>query len=109
MPPEVIREVLWTAFGLPGATDTEVVRVERKDTTRPLAIWRTERADVDGIGSAVDGVWSAVSRARRHFFRRDDLHQRWLARIGLGVEDVKARGAQAWHEQVTPLHVGVGF
>src|SRR5258707_14374670 len=105
MPPEVVGEVLWPPHSLPGATDAEVVVIEGEDAAWSLAARRAESADVDGLCPTMDGVRPAVARARRHLLGRDDLHQLWLAGIGLGVEDVDARGAQARHEQVAALDV----
>src|SRR5258706_11903479 len=107
MPPEVVGEVLWPPHSLPGATDAEIVVIEGEDAAWSLAARRAEGADVDGLCPTMDGVRPAVARAGRHLPGGDDLHQLRLTGIGLGVEDVDARGAQAWHEQVAAFAVRV--
>ena len=78
-----------------------------KIAARPVAVRRAEGADVDAVGSAVDGVPVGVAGLRRHLLRLDRLDDLGLGRVGLGVDDVDARGAEAGHDQVAPLDVRV--
>ena len=52
-------------------------------------------------------VRRCVSGPRDELFRLDHLHDFRLAGIRLGIEDMDARRADARHDQVTALHVGM--
>ena len=56
VPPEVVVQVLVAAVDLPAAEHVEGVVVEHEDAAGTLAVGGAEGADVDAVGSAVDGV-----------------------------------------------------
>ncbi len=72
------------------------------------AVVRPQGADVDGVRPAVDGVGPAVARAFHDLLRLDDLGDGRVPGVGLGVDDVDARAAQARHNQITPFQMRVG-
>src|ERR1700694_2780657 len=91
MPPEIVAEELGTAVDLPAAEHVKAFMVEQETSAGSATLGVAERAHVDGIGSAVNRMWPAVSRARRDLLRFDHLDQLRTARIGLGIDDVQAR------------------
>ncbi len=105
MPPGIIGEVLRSTVHFPLASDVEALVIHQEDAARPLAFSIAEGGDVDALGPAMDGVRSRIARFVGDLLGFDHLDDRGLARIGLGVEDVNARGAQARHDQIAPLHV----
>ena len=56
----------------------------------------------------MDRVRPAVAGAIGYLLGLDRVHELGLSRIGLGVEDVDPRGAQARNEQVATFQVGMG-
>src|SRR5262249_42653750 len=107
VPPEVVGQILVATVGLPGAFDVERVVVNDEHAARTVAVRRAERARVDAVWSAVDGVRTAIAGLARQLVGLDHLDQPWLAWIRLRVQHVDARGAQSGHEQVAPLDVRV--
>src|SRR5207248_10529367 len=111
VPPEVVRKLLGAAVDLPAALDRERVVVDHEDAARSVAVGVAERAHVDPIRTAVDGVGSAVAGTVGDLFRFDRMDELGLLGSGSDVEDVDARRTQPGNEQVAPLHVwmrGVG-
>jgi hypothetical protein len=108
VPPEIVGQLLLVTFDLPATAHVEALAVDDEDAARAAAVGIAERADVDAVGTAVDGVWTRVAGAVRDLARLDGLHQRGAPGIGFGVEHVDARGAQARDEQVPALAVRVG-
>ena len=107
VPPEVVGQLLRPAVLLPGALDREVLVVEQEDPAGAVAVGVAERGDVDPVGAAVDRVRARVARLARDLLGLDDLGQLRRLRVVLDVDDVDARGAQARHEQVAALDVGM--
>ncbi len=105
MPPDVIGELLRPAIDLPAAERLEALVIHHEDAARRLAVRVAERRDVDAARPAMDGVRARVAGLLGDLLRLDHLDDLRLARVGLGVEDVDARGAQARHDQVAPLDV----
>ena len=96
VPPEVVGEVLVATVGLPGACDLERVVVDQRHAARPVTVvGRAEVRHEDAARSAVDGVRARVSGLLGELLRLDRAHDLWLPGIGLGVEDVGARRAEA--------------
>ena len=50
-------------------------------------------------------VRARIIGARKNFLRLDDFDDLWFPRVGLRIDDVNPRGADAWHNQVTPFDV----
>ena len=77
--------------------------IDHEDAARRFAVLIAERDDIDAAGTAMDGVGPRVAGLLGNLFGLDHLHDLRLARIGLGVENVNARGAQARHHQIAPF------
>src|SRR4030095_1192751 len=92
VPPEIVSQVLGAAFHLPLTENIEREVIEQEDASRPVAVSRSESADVDALGPTVDCVKSRVVYASEDFFRFNDPHDLRLARIGVGVAGVQERG-----------------
>src|SRR5438132_5622618 len=107
MPPEIVGEVLRPSVHLPLAEHVEGVVVEEEDPSWPLAVGRTERADVDSFWAAMDRMESRVAGAGEDLLRLDDPDQLWLSGIGLRIENVDTRRAKAGYDQVPSLDVRV--
>ena len=95
VPPEVVSKLLRAAVQLPAALHREGVVVDDENTARPVSVGRAQRADVDSVGTAVDGVRAAVAGAIGDLIRLDGVHELRLFRVRLHVEDVDARRAEA--------------
>ena len=105
MPPEIVGEPLRSAVDLPAAEHVEGLGVHQEHAARRVALRVAERRDVDAVGPAMDGVRPAIAGRLDHLFRLDHPHDRRVLRVGLGVDDVDARRAQARHHEIAPLHM----
>lgn len=103
MPPGIVGETLRPAIDFPAAEHVEGLGVHQEHAARRFAACVAERRDIDAVRPAMDGMRAAIAGGLDHFFRLDDPHDGWDLRIGLGVDDVDARRAQARHHQVAPL------
>ena len=74
----------------------------------PLPSAEPRAVDVDAVRSAMNGVRPRVAGALGDHLGLDDLDSFGLRGIGLGVEDVDARGAQARHDEVASLDMRDG-
>ncbi len=108
MPPEIISQLLRSAVDLPAAQHLEGLVVHQEDAARPVARGIAERADIDALRPAMDGVDARVAGLLGDLLGLDHPHDLGRARIGLGVDDVQARGAQARHHQIAALDMGMG-
>ena len=95
VPPEVVGEVLRPRSISQRPSTSKVSWSSMKMPPGAIAVGRAERADVDAVRAAVDGVRPAVAGPLRQLLRLDGLDDLGLRGIGLGVDDVDARGAQA--------------
>ena len=107
VPPEIIGQFLGTAIDLPFAEDVEAFGIEQENPAGRLAFGVAESIDVDAFRSAVDRVHPGIAGFLGDLLGLDHLHDLRIARIGLGIEDVQSRRAQARHDEVAPLHVRV--
>ncbi len=107
MPPGVVGEALGPAVYLPLAADVEGLVVHQEDAARLLALSVAQRGDVDALGAAMDGMGTRITRSLGHLCRLDDLNDLRLPPVGLGIDDVDARGAQPRHHQVPALDMRV--
>ena len=73
MPPEIVRELLWAAIDFPSPEHVEAFVIEQENSARPVALWISNRADVNRIGPAMHRMRPAVSRARRNLVGLDRL------------------------------------
>src|SRR5262249_52082738 len=105
MPPEVVGQILRSPIRLPFPHDIEALGIHREDAARPIPTGRSQRTPVDTVGPAVDSVGRRVTGTRGEFLRLDHLHDFRVCWVGLGVDDMNPRGADAWNDQVAALHV----
>ena len=71
--------------------------IDHEDAARRLPVLIAERSDIDAARAAMYGVGPRVAGSLRDLLGFDDFDDLRLARVGLGVEDVNARGAQPRH------------
>src|SRR5262245_28124695 len=98
--------MLVTAVDLPATEDVERLAVHDEHARRPVGAilpGATKRAHVDAFRPAMDRVGARVAGLLEHLFRLDDLVNRGLGRIGLGVHDVYPRGTEPGDDQVSSL------
>ena len=107
MPPGVVGEVLRPAIDLPAPERLEALVIHHEHAARSLAILAAERRHVDAARPAMHGVRARIAGLLGDLLRLDHLDDLRIARVGLGVEDVDARGAQARHHQIAPLDMRV--
>src|SRR6185437_10218904 len=69
MPPHVVGEFLRPALDLPAAEHLEALMVHEEDAARPLALLIAERAHIDAVGPAMDGVRARVAGALGELLR----------------------------------------
>ena len=108
MPPRVIGETLRPAVDFPAAKHLEAFGVHEEDAARSVARGVAERGDVDAFRPAMHGVRAAIAGPLDDFFGLDHLGDRRASQVGLRVDDVDARGAEARHDEIAPLDVRVG-
>ena len=107
VPPGIVGELLRTAVHLPLAPHVEGLVVHQENATRPFAFAVAEGRHIDAFRSAVYGVWARVAGALGHLLRLDHSYDLWILRVGLGVQDMDARRAEARHHQIAALDMGV--
>jgi hypothetical protein len=107
MPPGIVGEQLRPALDLPATERLEVLVIHQEDAARRAPVRAAEGGDVDAAGAAMDRVGPCVAGLLGHLLRLDHLDDVRPARVGLGVEDVDSRGAQARDNEVTTFHVWV--
>src|SRR5208282_5837965 len=107
MPPHVVGELLRSAVYFPSAANVETLVIHEEDPAGRLALPVGECRHVDSLRSAVDRVRARIAGLLGDFIRLEDTDDLRIARIGLDVEDVDARGAQAGYHQIAPLRVCV--
>src|SRR5215203_4163512 len=90
VPPEIVGKLLRTAIYLPAPQGLKGLVIHDEDTPRTVAVGGTQRAYVEAVGTAVDGVRAAVACALVQLLGFDHLHDLRLRRIWLGVDDVDA-------------------
>jgi hypothetical protein len=100
-------EALRAALNLPAAEHVEALGVDEEDAAGRIALGVAERGDIDAVGSAMDRVRAAVAGRLDHLRGLDHPHDVGAFRVGLGVDDVDARGAQARDHEIAPLDMGV--
>ncbi len=103
VPPEIVGETLRAALDLPAPQHVEGLRIHEEHAARRVAFRVSERRDIDAVGPAMDCMRAAIAGRLDHLFRLDHPHDHRVLRVGLGVDDVDARGAQARHHEIAPL------
>src|SRR6516162_909041 len=98
-----IGELVRSAIDLPAAEHVKGLVIHQQDAARRLAFGVAERADVDPIRTAMDGVGTSVPCAIGDLLRLDDLDDFRFPGVRLCVEDVNARGANTGHDQISAL------
>src|SRR5207249_10217507 len=105
MPPGIIAELLRSAVDLPAAERLETLLIHDADAAGRLAIFVAQRSDIDPTRPAVDRVRAGIAGLVGKLCRLDHLDDLGRARIWFGIENVDARGAQAWHDEIAALHM----
>ena len=105
VPPHVVGEVLVAPVGLPLAGHLERVVVEQRHTAGALLAVPAEAGDEQPAGAAVHGVRPGVAGPLAQLLRPENLGDLRGRGVGLGVEHVQARRAQARDDQVAPVAV----
>jgi hypothetical protein len=106
VPPEVVLLVLQTAVQFVTADHLERFAVHDEDAGRAVCAVGSsapKRRNIDACRAAMDGVRPRIAGLGEDFLRLDDLVNLRLGRIGLGVDDVDARGTDPRNDQVTAL------
>ena len=104
VPPAVVAEVLVAAVVLPGADDVEAVVVEQGDPAGAVvAVGPAQVEHEDAAGPAVDGVGPRVAGLGGQLLGGDLPDDRGVAGVGLGVQHIGPRGADAGDDQVAAL------
>jgi hypothetical protein len=101
---------LRTAVDLPPAQHLEGQAIHDEDAGRPIGTVlaaAAERADIDAVRPAVNGVRPRVAGLFEDFLGLDDLVNPGLRRIRLGIDDVNPRGPDAGDDEIAPLEEGV--
>src|SRR5580704_15768806 len=107
MPPEVIAEILRPAIDFPLPENIEAVRVQHEYASGSLPVRCTERAEENPVRATMDGVWAAISGTGSDRLRFNDLDDFRFAWIGLRIDDVNSGRADAGHDQIAPLGMGM--
>src|SRR5438034_3671546 len=105
MPPKIVLQKLRAAVHLPLAQDLERLAIEHENTSRPVAIGSSKRADINTFRSTVNRVRTRIISTCKNFFRFDYFDDLRFSRIGLRVDNVNARRAQSRHDKVTAFNV----
>src|SRR6267142_263310 len=105
MPPEIIGELLWTAILFPWPLKLKRIRVHQENAARAVSAGRAQRAAIDAIGAAMNGVRRCVAGFFDELFRLNHLHDLRLPRGLLRVQDMNPGRADTRHDQVAALHV----
>jgi hypothetical protein len=104
VPPAVVAEELVAAIQLPRADDVERVVVQQRHAARAVvAVGVAQREHEDAAGPAVDGVGTGVAGLAGQLLGLDRADHPRVARVGLGVQHVRPRRADARDDQVAPL------
>src|SRR6516225_1785303 len=105
VPPHVVTELLRAAIHLPAAERLESFVIHDEDAAGRLAVLVAERGHINAARAAMDRVRPRVTGLLSDVLGLDDLNDLWFARIGIGVENINARRAQAWNDKIAPLDV----
>src|SRR5512132_859904 len=105
MPPRIVTELLRPAIALPAAERIEALLIHDEYAAGCFAVLVSEGCDIDAPGSAMDGMRAGIAGLFGKLRRLDHLHDFRRTRIGLGVENIDARGAQPGHDEVASLHM----
>ena len=98
---------LWATVHLPLAQNLERLTVEHENAAWPIAIRRTQRANINPFRSTVDRVKTGIISTRKNFLRLDHFDDLGFSRLGLYVDDVNTRRADPGHNQVASFNVRV--
>src|SRR5690606_16265671 len=86
VPPEIVGEALRSAVDLPAAERLEGLVVEHENPARRVAVGVADRAHVDPVGPAVDGVRPRVAGLLRQVLGLDRLHDAEPPHLGLRID-----------------------
>src|SRR5215475_10994993 len=69
VPPEIISKFLRATIQLPLPEYIEALLIHYENSAGTAAVRRSQRADKDSVGTAMNRMWGCVSRARGQRFR----------------------------------------
>src|SRR5438876_1626015 len=107
VPPEIVGEILRAAVEFPATADLEAVVVDDEDAAWTVTGGGAKGADIDPVGPAVAGMWTAVGGAVCDLLLLDRLHDARRSRIGRGVDHIDASRADPGRQQVPPFDMRV--
>src|SRR5207245_1970485 len=64
-------------------------------------------ADIDALGSAMNGVGARVAGLFRHLLGLEQAYDPRVSRVGLGTKDMELRQPQSPDYQLAPLRMGM--
>src|SRR5262245_48824013 len=105
MPPEIVTNKLWAPIHLPLTPNAERFTIEHENAARPIAVGRTQRANVNTFRSTVNRVRTGIIGSRKDFFGLNHFDNLRFLRVRLRIYDVNPRGPESRHNQVTSLNV----
>ena len=98
VPPEIVVKKLRSTLHFPLAEHIKRLAIEHENTARPFSVGRSQRADIDAFGSAMDRVRARVVRPAVQFLRFNDFDDIRLSRVWFGIDDVQPRRPQTRHD-----------
>src|SRR4029450_6701470 len=105
MPPKIVAKILGPAVHFPFSEDIKAKVIQQEDSGGAISVRRPQGADVNAIGSAVNGVRARIAGACKNLLRWDDLYDEGIARVRLGVQHVDTRRADTGHNKITAVDV----
>ena len=103
-------EPLRAAIDLPASANVESLAVHDEDAGRafsPVGAGAAQGADIQSLGTAVDGVRTRIAGLSLNLLRLDDLDDLRPRRVRLGVDDIDPRGADAGDDEIPALEEGM--
>jgi hypothetical protein len=103
-------QVLGSAIDLPAAEDIERLAVHDKDAGRTLgAVLATaaEGTHIDAFRTTMHRVGPRVTGLFEYLLRFDDLVDLRLLWVGLGIDNINARGPESGDNEIAALEEGV--
>ena len=110
VPPEIIVHCLGAAIEFPPSEHLERLAIHDEDAGRSIGAVLAapaERRNVDAFRPAVNGVGPRVSGLFEDFLRLDDLVNRCLGGIRLGIDDIDAGRPHAGNDEIAAFEEGV--
>src|ERR1700724_1593322 len=98
MPPEIVRQLLWSAILFPRTFQLKRVRIHQENAARAVSAGGTKSAPINAVGTTMNCMRGSVSGLLDEFFGLDHLHYFWLPRVRLRIQDVNPGGTDARYD-----------